>query len=172
MTTTSTTRAAPPRWKEGLFGLFLLVSLALTMFPFLCMMLEVLAPPLTDMPGSLRYHPRFWSLDSFRRLFAIGDISRFLFNSMTHALGYMTLSLTLNSLAAFAFARLAFPGRDRLFTLLILTMMVPSQVIMIPVFLIVKSLGLLNSYDCARLRPCLRHLSHASVHDGPAGRDL
>lgn len=148
------------------FLFFLVISLGITMLPFFWMVSEALtdsgagfyradtspgpgqdggaASPKAIPEGE--YGKGGVSLDSFRRLFEIGDVSQFMANSMVHALGYTLLSLTLNSLAAYAFARIAFPGRDRLFTLLILTMMIPSQVIMIPVFMIVKSLGLLNSY--------------------------
>lgn len=132
--------------KEMLFFCFLVFSLALTMLPFIFMSAEALAPPTSGENSLSRYLPQQWSLQSFRQLFAIGDIPRFAMNSMIHAFGYTFLSLFINALAAFAFARMVFPGRDRLFLMLILTMMIPSQVIMIPVFIIVKTLGLLNSY--------------------------
>src|SRR5262249_47213542 len=56
------------------------------------------------------------------------------------------ISVVLNSLAAYAFARLRFPGREPLFLLLLATMMIPFQVTMIPTFLILKQLGWLDSY--------------------------
>jgi len=133
-------------FKETLFFGFLACTLAVTMLPFIFMSAEALAPsPLVSVEGS-RYLPQNWSLDSFRHLLEVGDVWRFAMNSMIHAFGYTFLSLLLNSLAAFAFARMVFPGRDRLFTMLILAMMIPGQVIMIPVFVIVKSLGMLNSF--------------------------
>jgi len=49
-------------------------------------------------------------------------------------------------MAAYSFAKLNFPGREKLFALLLLTMMVPGKVTMMPVFIILKSLDLLNSY--------------------------
>lgn len=67
-------------------------------------------------------------------------------NSVIVAAGVTFLSLLVNALAAFAFAKLNFAGREKLFALLLLTMMVPGQVTMMPVFIILKSLGLLNSY--------------------------
>lgn len=132
-------------FKEALFFTFLLFSLAISMLPFIFMSAEAIAPGTAE-DGFQRYLPQKWSLQSFRELFAIGDVPRFAMNSMIHAFGYTFFSLILNSLAAFAFARIVFPGRDRLFLMLILIMMIPSQVIMIPVFIIVKTLGLLNTY--------------------------
>jgi multiple sugar transport system permease protein len=55
-------------------------------------------------------------------------------------------SLLLNALAGYAFARLPFAGRDRLFRLLLSTLVVPGQVGMLPLFLMLKELGLVNSY--------------------------
>jgi multiple sugar transport system permease protein len=53
--------------------------------------------------------------------------------------------LFLNILAAYAFARMAFPGRDLLFALLLSTMMIPSAVQLIPNFLVVRALGLVDT---------------------------
>lgn len=69
-----------------------------------------------------------------------------LYNSVVIAFCLTLLSLFINSLAGYAFAKLNFPGREKLFALLMLTMMVPGKVTMMPVFIILKSLGLLNSY--------------------------
>ncbi|MFZ5951245.1 MAG: carbohydrate ABC transporter permease [Candidatus Rifleibacteriota bacterium] len=132
--------------KRLLLAAYLCLALIISMFPFLLMTAESFAPASLEMTLGQRYNPINWSLDSFKQLLEIGDFYRFIFNSSVHAFGYTLLSLLLNSMAAFAFARMVFPGRDRLFTLLIMTMMIPSQVIMIPVFIIVKTLGLLNSY--------------------------
>ncbi len=135
-----------PAMKNSIFAVYLALALSLTMLPFLMMMLETLATADLDQPMWQRYHPLSWSLDSFIHLFELSNFNRFIFNSSVHALGYTLLSLFLNSLAAYAFARVVFPGRDRLFSLLILTMMIPGQVVMIPVFMVVKSLGMLNSF--------------------------
>lgn len=137
---------APPRAANAAFALFLAASLAATLFPFAWMGLESLAPPLAAGGGAARYLPPAWSGANYAALASLGDIPRFLLNSVIYAGGLTLLSLLLNSLAAYAFARVAFPRRDRLFTLLVLTMMVPSQVTLIPVFLILRGLGLLNTH--------------------------
>lgn len=129
-----------------LFALFLAVSLCATLLPFAWMALESVAPPIKEGAGAWRYLPSAWRLDHYRELFARADVPRFLFNSLVFALGLTSLSLLLNTLAAYAFARVRFPRRERLFALLVLTMMVPSQVTLIPVFLILRSLGLLNTH--------------------------
>lgn len=129
-----------------LLVVFVTVSLAFTLLPFVLLLIESVTPPNTGLLDPTRYQPGNFSFANYRRLLELGDVTRFFINSLAHALGYTALSLVLNSLAAYAFARIVFPGRDRLFTFLVLTMMVPSQVIMIPIFLIVKSFGMLNTY--------------------------
>ncbi len=67
-------------------------------------------------------------------------------NSVIVSTAITALSLFINSLAGYAFAKHRFPHRDKLFNLLLATMMVPGQLTMIPVFLLLKKLGFLNSY--------------------------
>jgi multiple sugar transport system permease protein len=70
---------------------------------------------------------------------------RFFANSLTVTLASVLGNLVFCSLAGYAFARLRFVGRDVLFVVLLATLMVPFQVTMIPTFLIVQKLGLVNS---------------------------
>jgi multiple sugar transport system permease protein len=84
--------------------------------------------------------------EHYRELFSRMDFARIFLNSAIVTVGVTAVSLFLNSLGGYVFAKFRFPFRDRLFVLLLITMMVPMQVTMIPVFLILKSLGLLNSY--------------------------
>lgn len=128
------------------FALFVAASLAATLLPFAWMALESVAPPLSEGFGLHRHLPAAWRLDHYRDLFARAPVPRFLWNSLVFALGLTTLSLLFNTMAAYAFARIEFPRRERLFALLVLTMMVPSQVTLIPVFLILRSLGLLDTH--------------------------
>ncbi len=66
-------------------------------------------------------------------------------NSVVVTLGATMLTLSINSMAAFALAKYSFRGRDALFLLTLGTIMIPLQIIMIPVFLVCASLGLTNS---------------------------
>lgn len=59
-------------------------------------------------------------------------------NSVIVAVACTFVSLFLNSLAAFAFAKFNFPGKEKIFTLLISTLMIPGQVTMIPIFFVIK----------------------------------
>lgn len=69
----------------------------------------------------------------------------FFLNSLAYSAATVAGNLLFCSLAAYAFARLKFFGRDVLFVLLLATLMVPFQVLLIPTFLIVKDIGMVNS---------------------------
>jgi multiple sugar transport system permease protein len=70
----------------------------------------------------------------------------FFWNSLKIALAVTALQLITCSMAGFSFARLRYPGRDFLFFLFLSSLMVPATVIMIPTFILVKSLGLIDTH--------------------------
>src|SRR5687767_14414881 len=109
-----------------------LYSLALAMtFPFLWMLSTSLKSESEVFPW-----PPQW--ENYAEAWGIANFGRYFFNSAFVALIITGFSLFLNSLAAYAFARLRFRGRDQLFILLLATMMIPFQVTMIPTFLILE----------------------------------
>ena len=134
-----------PFGERLLFLLFVLAVLAATLFPFLMMVstsfkskAEILAARPTLLPVE-------WTWENYRKLVEIFDLPRYLFNSLFFATGATVLSLCFNGLAAYAFSFLQFPGREKLFTLLMLSMMVPMQITLLPLFLTLKFLGLVNT---------------------------
>ena len=93
--------------------------------------------------------PQSFTLASYRELFALVPFpfSRYVFNSIFVALSVTTLSLIVNALAAYAFARLEFPGRSVLFAIFLSTMIVPFEVLAIPLYLQIRSFGWVNTYQ-------------------------
>src|SRR5690606_11509341 len=90
--------------------------------------------------------PSELSGENDRALFGRTGMGRNFLNSLLVA-GAITIgSLLVNTLAGYAFAKLRFRGRDRLFQLLLAALVVPAQVAMLPLFLLMKQLGLVNSY--------------------------
>lgn len=118
----------------------------LTLVPFLWMVSTSLKPE----EGIFSIPPQIipWPLtfEYYTDLFEKIKFFVFFGNSLFVSLAITGLNLLLNSLAAYAFAKHKFPGREKIFTLLLLTMMIPGQVSMMPVFLILKSLHLLNTF--------------------------
>ena len=96
------------------------------------------------------YPPRFFpseiTFEHYRQLFTRLDLGRYLFNSAFLAIVVTVTSLVINSLAGYAFAKLRFRGRDRTFRILSLGLVLPVQVAMLPLFLLMKQLGLVNTY--------------------------
>jgi multiple sugar transport system permease protein len=89
--------------------------------------------------------PRSVSLESIVYVWRTGRIGLYLKNSLIYASIVLFAQTLINSLAAYAFARVEFPGRDVLFVLVLATMMLPYSVLLIPTYLIVWNLGLANT---------------------------
>jgi multiple sugar transport system permease protein len=90
--------------------------------------------------------PRDPTLANYRELFAHVGMGRYLFNSVALTVTVTLVSLGVNVAAGYAFAKLRFAGRDRIFRLLLTALVIPSQVAMVPLFLLLKHLGLVNTY--------------------------
>ncbi len=86
------------------------------------------------------------TLASYRELFVRADVGRSLLNSLGLAIAATLLSLAFNVTAGYAFAKLRFAGRELIWKLLLGLMLIPSQVAMIPLFLMLKEVGLVNTY--------------------------
>lgn len=85
-------------------------------------------------------------LSNFAEVWGRYDFATFVVNSVIVALAVTAGQLVFSTLAAYAFARLRFPGRDVLFWAYIATMMVPQIVTLVPTFLIVRELGLVDTH--------------------------
>lgn len=137
------------RKRLGLLG-----QLAVTLLVIVIFLLPVLSmcsiafKPLGEI---FRYPPRLipdnptWN--SFILLFQEYNFATYFLNSSMVTILTLGLSLFLCSLAGFAFAKYEFPGRNVIFTMLLATMVVPFHATMIPVFLLLLRLRLVNTYS-------------------------
>jgi multiple sugar transport system permease protein len=119
---------------------------ALTMAPLFWMVSASFMRPgeaSTVPPPLLPAHP---TLEHYVTLFTSLNLARHVFNSTIIAVGSAMFSVTLNGMAGYAFAKLRFGGRDRVFQLLVVGLVIPLQVGMLPLFLMFKELGLVNTY--------------------------
>jgi multiple sugar transport system permease protein len=91
--------------------------------------------------------PRNPTLENYARFFETQRIGRLFFNSAYMAIAVTVLQLLFASLAAYAFAKRTFPGRDALFLLTLGTMMIPGQVTLIPTYIILKHIPLFGGND-------------------------
>ncbi|MEM1115681.1 MAG: carbohydrate ABC transporter permease [Bacteroidota bacterium] len=124
----------------------LLLGAALTAFPLLWMVSASLMPTgeASTFPPPLL--PSAPTVEHYQALFARADMGRYLANSFLVATSVTLVSLFFNSLAGYAFAKLRFRGRERLFRSLLAALVIPAQVAMLPLFLQMRALGLVNSY--------------------------
>ena len=152
-TPTITPRAARPSGSHASHALsqtlltLLLIGLGiLVCFPFIWMvrssvMLETEAnifPPI--------WIPSQLSLENYIGALTIQPFARYILNSLVIALAVTAGQIFTSSLGAYAFARLRFPGRDRLFLLYLATMMIPSQVTLVPSYVLASWLGWLDKF--------------------------
>jgi len=93
-------------------------------------------------PPLLPAHP---TLENYVVLFTRLQLARNFLNSMVIAVVGTVVSVVVNAMAGYAFAKLRFRGRDRLFQLLLVALVVPTQVGMLPLFLQLKAMGLVNT---------------------------
>ena len=84
--------------------------------------------------------------ENFAKMWGVAAFANYFLNSLIVAGIGTIVVLFFCSLAGFAFAKYEFPARNIIFMILLTTLMIPAQVTLIPVFLIVKGLGWLNSY--------------------------
>lgn len=100
--------------------------------------------------GVIQYPPRFfpqeWTLRQYAYVWKSIPIVSMLKNTLVFAGGVTLLSLLFDSMAGYAFARMHFKGSKLLFSIILLTMMVPFQIIMTPLYIEVYKLNLLDSY--------------------------
>jgi multiple sugar transport system permease protein len=98
--------------------------------------------------GGTNFIPQNFTLDNYKTIFLQEPLfGRWLLNSVFVAACITGFNLLFNSMAGYALARIRFPGNQLWFLLILAVLMVPGQITLIPSFLILKSLGWLNSYQ-------------------------
>lgn len=131
------------RKKATLFTVVGIIAL-LTAFPILWMVTSSFKGP--DEVLSTDILPSEPTLDNFEYVFTSVPFARYMFNSFFISVVVTVVSLFFHSMAAYALARLKFRGREPIFVVIFATLLVTAPVVLVPLFLIVHQLGLLNSY--------------------------
>jgi len=137
-------------WSSRLLLQAVLIILAIIVgFPIYWMIIVSITPTADVYSWPLHLWPAAPTLENYVEVFTRQDLQlpRWFLNSVIVSVGATTVTLLLTSLTAYGFARLEFPGRDTLFIILLFAIMVPAQVTLIPVFLLVRNLGWLDSYN-------------------------
>jgi len=132
--------------RRAVAHLFLLIGALTMVLPFVWLLSTALKGnnAILVFPPDFFPHPLVWQ--NFIDIFKVVPFSTYLANSARYAVLATVGQLLTCSMAAYAFARLRFPGRDLLFLLLVASLMIPYQVTMIPVFVLMKYLGWIDTF--------------------------
>lgn len=135
------------KYFKWILYIILITYAAVTFFPFLWAVSASFKSYKEITGGSLNIIPKAPTLNAFKRLFMIDEnFLRWILNSFFVCTVGTLVNVFLNSMAGYSLARLNFRGKNLVFYAILISIMVPGQVLLIPNYLIVKSLGLLNSY--------------------------
>lgn len=134
--------------KFATYGGLILLAI-LVGFPVYWMTVLSITPEGQIYRWPIQLFPTTPTLANYTQFFTRQDlqITRWFMNSVFIAVVETVLGVFISSLAAYGFARLTFPGRDKLFYSLLFALMIPFQVTLIPTFLLVRWLGWLDSYQ-------------------------
>lgn len=123
----------------------LIALAALTVAPLLWMLSASFMPTGEANSFPPRLFPSAPTWQHYADLFSRLDLARGMRNSAIVSIGATLASILINGMAGYAFAKLRFRGRDRLFQVLLGALVVPAQVGMLPLFLLLQKLGLVNT---------------------------
>jgi multiple sugar transport system permease protein len=128
----------------------LLVTIALmVLVPIIWMLSTSFKPKSQWFATEIEWIPRTFTLENYTRILNNGTtpIARWFLNSIILATITTVLTLVVDSLAAYAYARLEFPGRKLIFAIMLSTLFLPGVMFLVPNFITVFRLGMLNSFQ-------------------------
>lgn len=138
-----------PSWRKSqryILFLALLLEAALILVPLVYMVSTSLKLPSEVFELPLRWIPREFHLENYVKPLQDQPFLRWFFNSAFVALSVTVLNLLTSALAGYSFAKFDYPGRNILFGFILATFFIPLEAFIVPLFLLVKDLGWLNSY--------------------------
>jgi len=118
----------------------------LTLIPFVWMISASFMKTGESAKFPPRLFPSEFDFSHYKFLFQNLEMTRHFINSLLVAILVTTISLLFNSMSAYAFAKLRFGIKDKLFRFLLSLMIIPGQVTMLPLFLMLKEMGFINTY--------------------------
>lgn len=142
------------KWKNIALHTILLLGCVFMLLPFFWMLSTSLKESnaiFSEFPP--RWIPETFAWSNYKDAWTAVPFDRFFLNSVIVAVSVTALQILTASLAAFAFARLKFRGRDALFVMYLTALMIPFAILLIPNFLIVNRLGWFDSYAALIIPP-------------------
>lgn len=124
----------------------LLIVFVIVVFPFLWMVISSFKAEKDIITYPPRIFAASYTLEQYQKVFSAIPLLMYIRNTVIFAFGTTIFSIMLDSMAGYAFARIQFKGRRVLFNIVLLTMMIPFQITMIPLFVQIFKMGLLNTF--------------------------
>lgn len=138
-------RASQGRAPRILIAAILTLGALAMMFPFFWTIVTSLTPG-ANLGTAIRLWPENPSIGAYETLFSERPFARVVMNSLALATITTLVQLVTSATAAYAFSRLPFRGRGIVFAVYLATMMIPLQVLIVPLFAQLRTYGLLNTY--------------------------
>jgi multiple sugar transport system permease protein len=143
------------KWILKVIKLIVMIFIAIvTLLPIIWMIFGSFRPhdEIFGYSSSLNWHlifPVDWTLENYINIFIESSkpFGRYIVNTLFVAVVVTTLSLLINSMAAFAFAKLKFRFKGIIFTAFLSALVIPAEVTMVPTYLLINDLGWVNSYN-------------------------
>lgn len=145
-----------------LLYVILIIYAFITIYPFMWAVAASFKPLAEITSGNLSLWSSHFTIEQYKYLFSPASGSLFpqwIINSIIISIIGTSINLFLNTMAGYSLARLQFPGRQKLYYAILSMMMVPTQVLLIPNYLIIKNLGMMDSFS-ALILPAAINISN------------
>lgn len=125
----------------------LLTTGALILIPFVWMVSLSIKPPGEIFRASFSFWPeQFYGVENYTKALASSPLPRYMLNGVMVCAAILALQIVICAPAAYALAKLDFPGRNLLFALVLIALLLPHEVLALPLFILGAKLGILNTY--------------------------
>ena len=133
-------------WPSAISATLMVLGLVVVLFPFIWLLFASVKPIKEILQYPPTVIPSTFTFEHYLKVWKSIPLLSFLKNTAVFSVGVVIFSLLFDSMAGYAFARLRFKGKQGLFIGILLTMMIPFQVIMIPLFVIELKLNIYNTF--------------------------
>lgn len=133
--------------KKVSFHIIAVIFALIAMIPFFWMISTSLKSKGALMALPIQWIPEEPSLNNYKKVFSMFPFARAILNSMFITESYTIVTVISSSMAAFAFAKIRFPFADIVFKFYLASMMIPTQITLIPLFVVMNKLDMTNSYS-------------------------
>jgi multiple sugar transport system permease protein len=125
----------------------LLITCALILAPFVWMLSLSIKPPGEIFRSSFSFWPhQFYGVENYTQALTQAPLLRYMLNGVVVCTSILVLQILICAPAAYALAKLDFPGRNILFALVLIALLLPNEVLALPLFILGYQVGILNTY--------------------------